>query len=63
MCVCGVFLFLRFLPGLKHYTHDGWKDEMWGNFTEKWNEGWNYPSMYGAKNVTQKQYDLFTEMV
>ena len=20
----------------------GWNDGMWGNFTEEWNEGWNY---------------------
>ena len=27
-------------------TCGGWKDEVWGNFTVKWNERWNYRILF-----------------
>ena len=47
-CVCECILVSRFFPGFftrekpffkNFYTCGRWKDEMWGNFTKKWNGG------------------------
>ena len=33
------------------YTHYGWKDEIWGNFTKTWNERWNHRILFLLNSV------------
>ena len=38
-------------PVLNCFTHERWKDEMWGNFTKKSNKGWNYEKLFLPNSV------------
>ena len=42
---------IQLFQALYFYTHKGWKDEVRGNFTNKWNEGLNYRVFFLPNSV------------